>query len=38
MQMYSSGADVKTIRQNIEAKYKSSFPTMTPTPPIDGDR
>jgi hypothetical protein len=38
MQMYSSGADVKTIRGNIEAKYKSSFPTMTPTPPIDGGK
>jgi hypothetical protein len=36
MQMYSSGADVKTIRRNIEEKYKKQFPTMTPTPPVYG--
>jgi hypothetical protein len=36
--MYSAGTDLKTIRHNIEAKYKPAFPTMTPTPPIDGGK
>jgi hypothetical protein len=34
MQMYSSGADIASIRSSIESKYRSSFPTMTPTPPV----
>jgi hypothetical protein len=34
MQMHQSGADLATIRSAIEAKYRSSFPTMTPTPPV----
>jgi hypothetical protein len=36
MQMHSSGVPVKAIRAAIEGKYRSSFPTMTPTPPIRG--
>jgi hypothetical protein len=34
MQMYSSGAPIVDIRSAIEAKYKTSSNTMTPTPPI----
>jgi hypothetical protein len=34
MQMYSSGADIAAIRSAIETKYRASFPTMTPTPPV----
>jgi hypothetical protein len=34
MQMYSSGAPVSAIRAAIEAKYRPSYATMTPTPPI----
>jgi hypothetical protein len=34
MQMYSSGADIASIRSAIEAKYRASFPTMTPTPAV----
>jgi len=34
MQMHASGADIRTIRAAIEAKYRPAFPTMTPTPPI----
>jgi len=34
MQEYQSGAALTTIRAGIEAKYRSRFPTMTPTPPI----
>jgi hypothetical protein len=36
MQMHASGAPVTAIRAAIEAKYRASFPTMTPTPPIRG--
>jgi hypothetical protein len=36
MQMYSSGVGVPAIRAATEAKYRGSFPTMTPTPPIRG--
>ncbi len=32
--MYSAGAPVPAIRAAIEGKYRASFPTMTPTPPI----
>ena len=38
MQMYASGADLAAIRRSIEAKYRPSFPTMTPTPPVTGGR
>jgi hypothetical protein len=34
MQMYSSGADIASIRSSVEAKYRASYPTMTPTPPV----
>ena len=34
MQMHQSGADLATIRSTIEAKYRGSYPTMTPTPPV----
>jgi hypothetical protein len=34
MQMHASGAGIAGIREAIERKYKSSFPTMTPTPPV----
>jgi hypothetical protein len=34
MQMHDSGADIASIRSAIEAKYRASFPTMTPTPPV----
>jgi Protein of unknown function with PCYCGC motif len=34
MQMHSNGASVKNIRAAIEAKYRSSYPSMTPTPPV----
>jgi hypothetical protein len=34
MQLYSSGASIAAIRSTIEAKYRRSYPTMTPTPPI----
>jgi hypothetical protein len=34
MQMHASGAGIVDIRQAIERKYKPSFPTMTPTPPV----
>jgi Protein of unknown function with PCYCGC motif len=34
MQMYSTGARIADIRAAIEAKYKASYPTMTPTPPV----
>ena len=32
--MYTSGADARTIRTAIEARYRPSSQTMTPTPPI----
>jgi hypothetical protein len=32
--MYASGAEVPTIRTAIETKYRPSFATMTPTPPV----
>jgi hypothetical protein len=32
--MHSSGASIATIREAIETKYKASFSTMTPTPPV----
>ena len=35
--MYSSGVAVKEIRAAIEGKYKASYRTMTPTPPV-GER
>jgi hypothetical protein len=34
MQMYSSGAKIADIRASIEARYKTSSNTMTPTPPV----
>jgi hypothetical protein len=34
MQMHSSGAEIASIRSAIETKYRASFPTMTPTPPV----
>jgi len=34
MQMHQSGADLATIRSAIESKYRGSYPTMTPTPPV----
>jgi hypothetical protein len=34
MQMYSSGVTIATIRTSIEAKYKATSNTMTPTPPV----
>lgn len=34
MQMHDSGMDIETVRTAIEQKYKKSFPTMTPTPPV----
>jgi hypothetical protein len=34
MQMHAGGADISSIRMAIEKKYKASFPTMTPTPPV----
>ncbi|MBI1874562.1 MAG: hypothetical protein HYZ58_12965 [Acidobacteria bacterium] len=34
MQMHTSGASVAGIRKAIEIKYRSSFPNMTPTPPV----
>jgi len=36
MQMYSSGVAVPAIRAAIEGRYRASFPTMTPTPPVRG--
>jgi hypothetical protein len=38
MKMHASGADAAAIRRAIEAKYRSSFPTMTPTPPVDSGK
>jgi hypothetical protein len=38
MQMHSSGAGIADIRSAIERKYRSSFPTMTPTPPVAGGK
>jgi hypothetical protein len=32
--MYSSGVKIADIRAAIDRKYKGSYPTMTPTPPI----
>ena len=32
--MHASGASLPAIRAAIEGKYRASFPTMTPTPPI----
>jgi hypothetical protein len=34
MQMYSSGASVADIRAANEHKWKASFQTSTPTPPV----
>ena len=34
MQMYSSGASVKTIRDTIDAKYAGKYQFRTPTPPV----
>jgi hypothetical protein len=34
MQMHAVGLAVPDIRAAIERKYRSSFPTMTPTPPV----
>ena len=34
--MHTAGADASTIRTAIESKYRPSFPTMTPTPPVRG--
>jgi hypothetical protein len=34
MQMYSSGASVADIRAANERKWKGSFPSSTPTPPV----
>jgi len=34
MQGYEQGMPLTAIRAGIEAKYRSHFPTMTPTPPI----
>jgi hypothetical protein len=34
MQMYSSGVKIADIRAAIEAKYKTPYNTMTPTPPV----
>jgi len=36
MQMYASGASIADMRATIERKYRSSFPSMTPTPPVTG--
>jgi hypothetical protein len=36
MQMHESGTPLPSIRATIEARYRPHFPTMTPTPPIDG--
>jgi hypothetical protein len=38
MQLHASGADLASIRSAIEAKYRASFPTMTPTPPVSRGR
>ena len=32
--MHESGVALPAIRATIEARYRSQFPTMTPTPPI----
>ncbi|PYR58351.1 MAG: hypothetical protein DMF85_10925 [Acidobacteria bacterium] len=34
MQMRAGGADIRSIRFAIERRYRSSYPTMTPTPPV----
>jgi hypothetical protein len=34
MQMHEAGTPLPAIRAAIEGKYRASFPTMTPTPPI----
>ena len=34
MQMHSAGASIAAIRDAIDAKYKASFGSMTPTPPV----
>jgi hypothetical protein len=36
MQLHNSGVPLKSIRATIEGRYRSTFPTMTPTPPITG--
>jgi hypothetical protein len=36
MQMHASGATVSQIRATIEQKYRSRYPTMTPTPTPPG--
>jgi hypothetical protein len=33
MQMHASGDSVAKIRDAIERRYRTRFPTMTPTPP-----
>jgi hypothetical protein len=38
MQMNASGADIGTIRTQIEQKYRPSAPSMTPTPPVTGGK
>ena len=32
--MHTAGAPLSSIRAAIEGKYRSAFPTMTPTPPV----
>jgi hypothetical protein len=32
--MHAAGIEIAAIRAAIEGKYRSSFPTMTPTPPV----
>jgi len=32
--MHETGTPLPAIRAAIEGKYRASFPTMTPTPPI----
>jgi hypothetical protein len=36
MEMHASGSPISAIRATIEGRYRASFPTMTPTPPIRG--
>jgi len=32
--MHNSGVPIAAIRSAIEGKYRATYPTMTPTPPI----
>ena len=34
MQMHNSGASLPAIRAAIEGQFRSSYPTMTPTPAV----